>query len=185
MKLTSLISFSSLAAAIALLIPGGPSFAQTQSAATVQTTVVEPSVAPTVVPAPTVTPEGLPAYGAEYLYDRNMRLGYAASKRNDYVTALGYFQAALTDRPGDRYATIAYWNMQDLIQRKNAPPTTAVNPAPNTPYDRHMRVGYAAAKKKDYNTALINFQRALNSRPGDFYATQAIRNVRTYITRGQ
>jgi hypothetical protein len=44
-----------------------------------------------------------------------------------------------------------------------------------------MRIGYAATQQRDYQTALINFRRALNARPGDAYATQAIRNVESYI----
>jgi Flp pilus assembly protein TadD len=48
-----------------------------------------------------------------------------------------------------------------------------------------MRIGYAATQRGDYQTALINFRRALQARPNDSYATQAIRNVETYIQRNQ
>ena len=44
-------------------------------------------------------------------------------------------------------------------------------------YDTFMKVAYTAYDKKDYNTALINFKRALASRPNDKYATKAIQNV--------
>lgn len=40
-----------------------------------------------------------------------------------------------------------------------------------------MKVGYNAYEKEDYNTALINFRRALVSRPNDVYATRAIQNT--------
>ncbi|MGF1568614.1 MAG: hypothetical protein ACFCVD_11185 [Nodosilinea sp.] len=50
-------------------------------------------------------------------------------------------------------------------------------------YTRAMEVGYAAAKKKDYHTALINFRRALRARPGDRYARAAIGNMQTYIAQ--
>jgi len=52
-------------------------------------------------------------------------------------------------------------------------------------YDRHMQVGYSATKKRDYQTALISFRRALAERPGDSYATQAIQNVNSHIQRRQ
>ncbi|QQE65814.1 hypothetical protein GFS31_25040 [Leptolyngbya sp. BL0902] len=58
--------------------------------------------------------------------------------------------------------------------------------APQTPAQRYttaMLIGYAAAEQGDYHTALINFRRALAVRPGDRYATAAIRNMETYIAR--
>jgi hypothetical protein len=50
-------------------------------------------------------------------------------------------------------------------------------------YRYAMLAGYSAAERKDYHTALINFRRALTFRPGDRYATAAIRNMETYIAR--
>jgi tetratricopeptide (TPR) repeat protein len=44
-----------------------------------------------------------------------------------------------------------------------------------------MLIGYAAAEQRDYQTALINFQRALAARPGDKYAQAAIANMEAYI----
>lgn len=44
-------------------------------------------------------------------------------------------------------------------------------------YNTWMRIGYNAYNKKDYNTALINFKRALKLRPNDVYATKAIQNT--------
>ena len=48
-------------------------------------------------------------------------------------------------------------------------------------YDRSMKIGYDAVKNKDYQTALISFRRALNERPSDPYAQQAISNVESFI----
>ena len=44
-------------------------------------------------------------------------------------------------------------------------------------YDIFMKIAYTAYDKQDYNTALINFKRALASRPNDKYATKAIQIV--------
>lgn len=48
-------------------------------------------------------------------------------------------------------------------------------------YTTAMLIGYAAAEQRDYHTALINFRRALEARPGDRYALAAIRNMEAYI----
>lgn len=127
------------------------------------------------------------ALPGESFYDYSMRLGYAASKRGDYATALAYFYNALSVRPGDRLATIAYWNMSDLVnktQNSQATSATAATTAETSDYDRYMRIGYEATEKGNYQTALINFRRALEQRSDDPYALQAIRNVQTYIERG-
>jgi hypothetical protein len=44
-------------------------------------------------------------------------------------------------------------------------------------YDAFMKAGYAAYSKKDYKTALSNFQSALDLRPKNVYATKAIQNT--------
>ncbi len=50
-------------------------------------------------------------------------------------------------------------------------------------YTNAMLIGYGAAEQGDYHTALINFRRALEARPGDKYALDAIENMETYIAR--
>jgi len=40
-----------------------------------------------------------------------------------------------------------------------------------------MRIGYSASRHGDYQTALINFRRALSERPGDRYASEAATNM--------
>ncbi|WP_416669216.1 hypothetical protein [Egbenema bharatensis] len=45
-----------------------------------------------------------------------------------------------------------------------------------------MAAGYEATEQRDYETALIYFQRALDERPNDPYAQQAIQNVEQYRT---
>jgi hypothetical protein len=64
----------------------------------------------------------------------------------------------------------------------NTPEETA--PAPqSTEYDRYMRAGYAATQQRDYETALLYFKRALDERPNDSFAAQAIQNVEGYRDR--
>ncbi|MDX2216921.1 MAG: YARHG domain-containing protein [Oculatellaceae cyanobacterium bins.114] len=59
-----------------------------------------------------------------------------------------------------------------------APQNTPVQIQPTeSAYDRYMRIGYDASRNRDYQTALINFRRALNERVGDRAATQAIANM--------
>jgi hypothetical protein len=73
-------------------------------------------------------------------------------------------------------------------QAKARPSTAVSRPAAsqppkttNTPYDRYMQTGYEAAKQKNYPTALTYFKRALDERPNDSYATEAIRNTEKYL----
>ena len=120
-------------------------------------------------------------YPGESPYDRYMRLGYAAEQREDYRAAIKHFRSALYERPNDRQATIAFWNAKDVLRGGTDSSTTEAE----SNYDRYMRIGYDAVERKNYQTALINFQRALQERPEDYYATQAVRNIQTYIRRGQ
>lgn len=116
---------------------------------------------------------------SESPYDFHMRQGYAAAKEEDYEAAARYFRNALYEVPNDRDALTAYWNMQDALrpQDKSSEVLSA--------YDRYMELGYDATELGNYQTALGNFQQALAERPQDYYATQAVRNVQTYINRGQ
>ncbi len=52
-------------------------------------------------------------------------------------------------------------------------------------YTRAMNLGYAYTEQFDYQTALINFRRALEERPNDIYATNAIANMEYYIERNR
>lgn len=67
-------------------------------------------------------------------------------------------------------------------QRPSAPIATKLEAAT---YDRSMQQGYQATRQRDYATALKHFQQALQARPGDTYATQALRNVEGYLARQQ
>ena len=118
-------------------------------------------------------------YPGELPYDRHMRLGYAAMQRDDYQSAAQQFRNALDVRPDDRQALIAFWNVMDVLDQG---PKESRQVSPEPLYDRLMRRGYNATDTKSYRKALDYFQRALEERPGDYYATQAIRNISTYIS---
>lgn len=126
-----------------------------------------------------------PGMTTESPYDRYMRLGYAALQTEDYQIARTYFRSALEVRPYDRHATISYWNAIDMLQQQERAAAGDPSPAITSDYDRYMRIGYDATEQRDYNTALINFRRALAERPGDPYASQAVRNVSTYLQAEQ
>lgn len=55
------------------------------------------------------------------------------------------------------------------------------NSSAESAYNQYMQIGYNAIERKDYQTALINFKRAFNQRPGDSYAIDAIHTVESYI----
>ena len=74
-------------------------------------------------------------------------------------------------------------NEADPTQESADPPQESEEELSAERYQQAMRIGYEATEQKDYQTALINFRRALEARPGDRYATEAIRNVETYIQR--
>ncbi|MGI8502673.1 MAG: DUF928 domain-containing protein [Hassallia sp.] len=49
-------------------------------------------------------------------YDQYMQLGYAATSQRNYPTAFNYFQQALQQRPGGKYANIAANNIESYIK---------------------------------------------------------------------
>ncbi len=66
-------------------------------------------------------------------------------------------------------------------------PTTATKPATKDNqmpiFDRYMQAGYAADQQKDVATALLYFSRALDERPNDPFAIQAMRNAQASVER--
>lgn len=140
-------------------------------------TILEPSQSPLLESPPTTSAP----YLGEAPYDRYMRLGYAAQQEQNFITAADYFRSALYERPNDRWATIAYWNAIDGSQDGEA--GLGAPDAEQSRYDRLMRLGYDATQREEYSSAIDFFQRALEQRPGDYYATEAIDNVRTYMNQ--
>lgn len=87
------------------------------------------------------------------------------------------FKRALSDRPNDSYARDAIRNAEASIVLRGKPIESV--------YDTHMQTGYKATKNQDYQTALINFRRALGERPNDSYAMNAIHNTENYAGYGR
>jgi hypothetical protein len=61
--------------------------------------------------------------------------------------------------------------------KKPSPETTTSAQIQDTFYDRYMRAGYEAIQRRDRQAALLYFRRALDERPEDQFALQAIRNA--------
>ena len=80
------------------------------------------------------------------------------------------------DEIGTREKKIAQGNT-------NNSPDTPSTPSADSDYDGAMQAGYRATAKKDYQTAQTEFKKALQARPNDIYAQQALQNVEFYITR--
>ncbi len=60
-------------------------------------------------------------------------------------------------------------------------PTVAGSNKASLTFEQLMNVGYAASRQGDFNTALINFRRALAIRPSNPYAAAAADNMTYYI----
>ncbi|NEQ52082.1 MAG: hypothetical protein F6K11_18400, partial [Leptolyngbya sp. SIO3F4] len=67
-----------------------------------------------------------------------------------------------------------------VVLAQTAVPT---EPEVEDDYTKAMNLGYSYANQFDYQTALINFRRALEERPEDVYANNAIANMEFYIER--
>lgn len=76
-----------------------------------------------------------------------------------------------------------------IIENSAAPAETVSNPASvaqaeaQSPceFKQCMSVGYAAYEQKDYQTALINFERALRQQPDNQYAINAVNNTKAIL----
>lgn len=77
-------------------------------------------------------------------------------------------------------ATPAATVQPNSTQQPSSQAEASPAPSQSTPYDRYMRAGYAAVEQKNYEAALLHFQRALDERPNDSYAQRAIQNVERY-----
>lgn len=76
----------------------------------------------------------------------------------------------------------AYEDQQGATATAPQPSAPATEASQSSEFDRYMVAGYEATDQRDYETALLFFQRALDERPNNTYAQQAIQNVEQYRT---
>ena len=62
-------------------------------------------------------------------------------------------------------------------------PNSARVVAQNSDFKQSMKLGYIYYGQGDYETAVINFNRALQIRPGDAYAVKAVYNTKSAIVQ--
>lgn len=114
---------------------------------------------------------------------------YRASGNNETLAVRRAAAWWMTGDPNQYNSSTALSNYTQKVlgfyQNGRGTATTTTTPTQNNAvaYDRHMRAGYTATQQRKYPEALEHFQRALAERPNDPYATQAIRNVQSYITK--
>ncbi|MBE9000522.1 DUF928 domain-containing protein [Nostoc sp. UIC10630] len=86
-----------------------------------------------------------------------------------------YLLAALAFLPLEPVMTTQVLATESVVQLAQA----------KSAYTQYMQLGYNETKRRNYRKALGYFQQAERLRPGDRYATSAIRNVTSYIQRGR
>jgi len=64
-------------------------------------------------------------------------------------------------------------------------PQGSAAPDQNSDFKQSMKLGYTYYGQGDYQTALINFNRALQIRPGDAYAVKAVYNTKSAIVQSR
>jgi tetratricopeptide (TPR) repeat protein len=95
-------------------------------------------------------------------YYRYMRIAEQARQEGDFHTALINYGRALRESRRDPAANEGIDQLlEEHLQRMEAD---------YPDYVRYVRIADAAVFDGDYDTAIINFRRALAERPGDYYA---------------
>ncbi|GAB4380542.1 MAG: hypothetical protein Kow00121_37030 [Elainellaceae cyanobacterium] len=80
----------------------------------------------------------------------------------------------------ERVLNLYQQQLTAVAPTRSNPVEAAPATAQTSAYDRYMQAGYTATDQENYDRALLFFQRALDERPGDSYAQQAIENVEGY-----
>ena len=113
-----------------------------------------------VEPSQPPEPEPEPESELKLTYKEYMDIGYSSYRKQDYNTALINFRRALVKRPDDELALEAANKTETKIKDRK--------------YQRFMLIGLKALQQEDYDTAIINFSRALQLFPGNDQATRAL-----------
>jgi tetratricopeptide (TPR) repeat protein len=107
---------------------------------------------------------------AETDYQRWLRMAETARKNRNYDTALTYYQRAAEFSPnGYNDPDINEAIGQVLEERVQSFQRSSPN------YVRYIRIADRAYSNGEYDTAILNYRRALRQRPNDRYATIRIR----------
>lgn len=109
-------------------------------------------------------------------YKHCMTQAMKAHLKGDIELALIYYKQAIIFKPND---IEAFTNLSALE------PYVREIPGSCTSYNSCMKLGYAATNQKNYQTALVNFKRALGYDLGNNTAVRAIRIVCKYIQRSR
>lgn len=121
-----------------------------------------------------------------------LRDEYRASDNNEFMAVRRVAAWWMTgDATSYGKTAIAPYVEEVVSLYKWRTPTAATKPAPATNsnqvpiFDRYMQAGYAADQQKDAATALLYFTRALDERPNDPFAIQAMRNAQASVARSR
>lgn len=72
----------------------------------------------------------------------------------------------------------------EIIAQNTSPDSSPSSSNSEQPtYDRYMQAGYQATKEQNYQKAKEQFTKALQERPNDIYAEQALQNVEVYLAK--
>ncbi len=74
-------------------------------------------------------------------------------------------------------------NVEKIAQGISIDSSQSSSVAQVSEYDQLMQAGYKATQEKDYQTAQEYFKKALEARPNDIYAQQALQNVEFYLAK--
>ncbi|MEG4030047.1 MULTISPECIES: YHYH domain-containing protein [unclassified Microcoleus] len=121
------------------------------------------------------SPSGGGSEGVCLTFNDCMSRGETQLKSNP-AQALNYFQQALLLKPED---------IKAFTQINVVEPYVMAIPGTCPDFKTCMNLGYAGMKQKDYQTALVNFKRALAFNLGNKYAIDAIGNVSRNIQQSR
>ncbi|MEG4944337.1 hypothetical protein [Microcoleus sp. F4-D5] len=125
--------------------------------------------------SPMPLPKKAGDFGFCSTYQDCMTHGMKAQRKGDTELALIYYKQALILQPND----LAAFTTLSILE-----PYVIDISGSCTSYNNCMKLGYAAMNQKQYQTALVNFKRALGyglANNTAFEATSAIRTVCQYI----
>lgn len=74
---------------------------------------------------------------------------------------------------------------QESSPGSESSPQGSAAPGQKDDFKQSMKLGYTYYGQGDYQTALINFNRALQIRPGDAYAVKAVYNTKSAIVQSR